>query len=128
MELAFPLLDSESPVERREIEIATAFAGPGARDAFEAVTRAVTGDRFTVDRRLERPERGRTMANFVFQLDYRGRGVRLQVRPGVVRDDFIELAQRRDRTEAQEQLLTELKLEMTTRVMSQPARDVYEVV
>jgi hypothetical protein len=88
----------------------------------------VTGDRFTVDPRLELPERGRTMANFVFQLDYRGRAVRLQVRPGVVRDDFIELAQRPHRTEAQEQLLTELKLEMTTRVMSQPAEDVYESV
>jgi hypothetical protein len=58
MERAFPLLDPTGPLERREVVIATAFAGPGARDAFEAVTRAVTGDRYTVDPRLAAPQRG----------------------------------------------------------------------
>ena len=58
--------------ERREIVVETAFGGPGARDAFELVTRAVTGDRFRVDAALARPERGRTLERFVFRLDYRG--------------------------------------------------------
>jgi hypothetical protein len=34
---------------RREIGFETAFGGPGARDAFEMITRAVTGDRFPID-------------------------------------------------------------------------------
>ena len=42
LERALPLLDPSAPCERREIVIETAFGGPGARDAFELVTRAVT--------------------------------------------------------------------------------------
>lgn len=49
MERAWPLLDGGRPPERYDIEIETAFRGPGARDAFEMVTRAVTGDRYRAD-------------------------------------------------------------------------------
>jgi hypothetical protein len=48
MERALPLLDPEGPPERRAISIETAFAGPGARDAFEMVTRAVTEERYAI--------------------------------------------------------------------------------
>ena len=36
--------------QRRSVVVRTAFRGPGARDGFEAVTRAVTDGRYTVDR------------------------------------------------------------------------------
>ena len=49
LERALPLLDPDGPCERREIVVETAFGGPGARDAFELVTRAVTGDRYRID-------------------------------------------------------------------------------
>lgn len=126
MERAFPLLDAEQPVERREVEIVTAFAGPGARDAFEAVTRAVTGERYTVDPRLEQPERGPTMTNFVFHLTYRGRQARLHLRPGHVSEEFIELARRPDLNEAEQDRLRWLKLEMTDRLLSQEATAIYD--
>ena len=58
LERALPLLDPDAPCERREIVVETAFGGPGARDVFEMVTRAVTGERFRVDPALARPERG----------------------------------------------------------------------
>lgn len=45
LERALPLLSPDGLSERREIVVETAFGGPGARDAFELVTRAVTGDR-----------------------------------------------------------------------------------
>jgi hypothetical protein len=128
MERAFPLLDPTAPLERREIVIATAFAGPGARDAFEAVTRAVTGDRYTVDPTLEAPERGPTMANFVFELSYRGATVRVQLRPGHVSEEFIDLARADDLGAAQADRLFQLKLEMSRRLRSLDAADVYEVV
>ncbi len=35
MQRAFPLLDPDGPVERRETTFDTAFIGPGGRDAFE---------------------------------------------------------------------------------------------
>ena len=128
MELAFALLDPDAPVERREIEITTAFAGPGARDAFEAVTRAVTDERYTVESTLEEPERGLTMANFVFQLSYRGHRVRLRLRPGHVSEEFIELARKPDLSELEDQRLRWLKLEMAERLMGQDATEIYEQV
>jgi hypothetical protein len=127
MERAFPLLNPTAPLERREIEIATAFAGPGARDAFEAVTRAVTDHRYRVDPSLEVPERGPTMVNFVFQLTYRGATVRLQLRPGHVSDEFINLARADHLSAGQAERLHGLKLEMSQRLRSLDATDVYEV-
>lgn len=128
MQRAFPLLDPTGPLERREIVIATAFAGPGARDAFEAVTRAVTGDRYMVDPGLEAPERGPTMANFVFRLSYRDNVVRLQLRTGHVSEEFIDLARADDLSEAQADRLHRLKLEMSQRLLRLDAAEVYEVV
>ena len=60
----------------REIAIRTAFRGPGARDAFEMVTRCVSEGRYTVDAALERPERGETLMRYVFVFGYRGTSVR----------------------------------------------------
>lgn len=42
MQRAFPQLDDGKLLERREIELVTAFPGPGGLDAFEMVTRCVT--------------------------------------------------------------------------------------
>lgn len=53
LERALPLLDPDGPCERREIVVETAFGGPGARDAVELVTRAVSGDRFRLDPALD---------------------------------------------------------------------------
>jgi hypothetical protein len=127
LERALPLLEPDDVPERREIVVHTAFGGPGARDAFELVTRAVTEDRYVVDPRLERPERGRALARFVFRLGYRDHEVTLSVRDGYVTDEFIDLARTAERTPAEESRLTELKREMAERVMTVPATQVYDV-
>ena len=127
LERALPLLDPDAPCERREIVVETAFGGPGARDAFEMVLRAVTGDRFRVDEALARPERGRTLERFVFRLTYRGRSATLALREGFVTDEFIDLARTEDRTDDQERRLDGLKSEMAQRVMGHPADEVYDV-
>ncbi len=126
LERALPLLDPDGPCERREIVVETAFGGPGARDAFELVTRGVTGDRFHVDPTLARPERGRALERFVFRLGYRERRVTLVVREGFVTDEFIDLARTEERTTAQEQRLDALKRAMADRVMARPAGEVYD--
>ncbi len=98
LERALPLLGPEGCCERREIVVETAFGGPGARDAFELVTRAVTGNRFRVDPGLARTERGRALEAFVFRLGYRGRVTTLAVREGFVTEEFIDLARTEQRT------------------------------
>ena len=127
LELALPLLDPDGPCERREIVVETAFGGPGARDAFELVTRAVTGGRYRLDNSLARPERGRTLERFVFRLSYRESGVTLVLRDGFVTDEFIDLARTHERTENQERRLDLLKREMAERVLARPAGEVYEI-
>ena len=125
MERAFALLDPDGPPQRREITLRTAFGGPGARDGFELVTRAVTQDRFAVDPALARAELGRTRERFVFEVGYRERSVTLLLREGFVSEEFIDLARRDGRSEEQEARLDELKLEMAERVMGSAADDVY---
>lgn len=126
LERALPLLGPDGPCERREIVVETAFGGPGARDAFEMVARAVTGDRYRVDASLARHERGRALERFVFRLAYRDRRVTLVLREGFVTDEFIALARTEGRTDDQERRLDALKREMADRVMARPAGEVYD--
>lgn len=104
-------------VERRAIDVRTAFPGPGARDAFECVLRAVTEDRYRVDPALERRDLAPTRARFVFRLACRSRSVTLTVREGFVVPEFVELlAQERDAARAAR--LEQLKGELADRLMA----------
>jgi hypothetical protein len=127
LERALAELAPDGPPQRREITVRTSFGGPGARDGFEAVTRAVSGDRFTVDPALARPERGRALERFVFEVGYGGRSVTLLLREGYVTEEFIDLARKDGRTEDEEEHLDVLKSEMAARVMGAAAADVYDV-
>jgi hypothetical protein len=126
LERALPLLDPDGPCERREVSIQTAFGGPGARDAFEMVTRAVTGERFRLDPALARPELGRARERFVFRFGYRGRSATLVLRDGLVTEEFIDLVRTENRDEEQERHLDGLKLELADRVMRCPADEVFD--
>jgi len=128
MERALPLLEPDGATERRQVTIHTAFGGPGARDAFELVTRAVTDERYVIDPAMARAERGRALERFVFRLAHRGTAVTLGAREGFVTEEFIDLARKESRTANEEEHLTVLKLEMAGLVMSSAPGDVYEVV
>ena len=127
MELAFPLLDPDGPLARREVVIETAFRGPGARDGFELVTRGLTDGRYVVDPALERPARGVTLAQFVFRPRYRGRAVTLLVRAGRVTDEFVTMARKPDPTAADEAHFTALKQAMADGLMASAPGDIFEV-
>ena len=93
MERALPLLEPAGPPERREIEVATAFGGPGARDAFELVT--ARGDGRSLHGRLRRSRcpsaGGRASASCSACLPRRARW-RSGVREGFVTEEFLTLA------------------------------------
>ena len=125
LERALPLLAPDGLPERREVTVRTAFGGPGARDAFELVLRAVTGNRYTVDQALARPDRGRAAERFVFVLAHREQEVTLAVRDGFITAEFVDLARLQQRTPEQEMRLTALKAEMAERVMAASAEAVY---
>jgi len=127
LERSLPLLDPAGRPERRAIVIETAFGGPGARDAFELVTRAASEGRFIVDPSLIRPEYGRARERFVFRLRYGEQSVTLTLRRGFVTEEFIDLTRRETRTAAEEHRLTAMKAHMAARVMAAAAMDVYKV-
>jgi hypothetical protein len=128
LERALPLLDPAGLVERRAILIETSFGGPGARDAFELVTRAVSDARYIVDPSLTQPAHGRARERFVFRLGYADRAATLTLRPGFVTEGFIALTRQDSRTSAEDQRLTSMKADMAARVMSAAATEVYDVV
>ena len=127
MQRAFAALSPGGPPPRREVVVRTAFRGPGARDGFEAVTRAVTDGRYTVDRSLVRSDLGRLREDFVFVVEVGGRTATLLLRDGFVSEEFIDLARAENRTDEQEQRLDELKAQLAQRVRAAPAAEVYDI-
>ena len=127
MRRAFALLSPDAPPQRRSVTVRTAFRGPGARDGFEAVTRAVTDGRYAVDRSLVRADLGRLLEDFVFQVTIGGDTATLVLRDGFVTDEFIDLAHTEIRTDAQEQRLDELKAQLAQRVLSTPTEDLFDL-
>ncbi|MCX2932197.1 hypothetical protein ORI20_18140 [Mycobacterium sp. CVI_P3] len=128
LQRAFALLSPQAPPARRSVIIRTAFRGPGARDGFEAVTRAVSDDRFTVDRTLVRPDLGRLREDFVFCIGIGGSTVTLALRDGFVTDEFIDLARTQNRTAPQEARLDDLKGTLAQQLLATPAEQIYDTL
>ncbi|MCR9193293.1 MAG: hypothetical protein NXH88_01100 [Hyphomonas sp.] len=125
MQAAFALFGPE-PVERRKVTIITAFTGPGGRDAIEAVTRALTDERLTVDRSLG----GHDVITdppgpYLWRFTYRGQTVEAKIRPGHVREEFVRLGATSHRSAEQNQRLEMLKREMADRLLPLTASDIY---
>ena len=127
MQRAFAVLSPGGPPERRSISVRTAFRGPGARDGFEAVTRAVCDGRYVVDRALVRADLGRLREDFVFTVSIGDRAATLVLRDGFVTDEFVDLARAENRTDQQERRLDELKAQLARAVMAAPADEIYDV-
>jgi hypothetical protein len=127
MERAFPLLSPDQPPERHDITVESGFPGGGARDAFEMVTRAVTGDRFRVTSeppQTEAPEA--PGGHFFFRLGYRGAAVELVARAGLVPEEFLQFACKEGPTPDEAARAQQLKEEMAERLLGLPADQVYD--
>lgn len=127
MERALPALSPGGPPERYEITVESGFPGDGARDAFEMVARAVTGDRFqlAVDDRPGVPVA--PGGHFYFRLGYRGAVVELTLRSGIVPAEFLDVACKEAPTPAEAERARQLKEEMAERMVPMPPEDVYDL-
>ncbi len=127
MERAFPLLSPEQPPDRYLVVVTSGFPGDGARDAFEMVTRAVTGDRYSVAPELagagvpEAPGGG-----FFFRLSYATTVVDLALRDGLVPKEFVEVACKEAPSEDDAEHAQRLKEEMAARLLGLPPDEVYD--
>lgn len=119
LERALPLLAHGALIERRRIAITTGFGGPGVRDAFELVTRAVTENRYEID--------ASDRLSFLFAFEYAGTVVHLALRDGFITDEFRELLSARNRPAEQERRFAEVKAEVAAHVMATPPDEVYDI-
>ena len=127
MERAFPLLSPDEPPRRDDITVESGFPGGGARDAFEMVTRAVSGDRYQL---ASEPSTFEAPAapggHFFFRLGYRGTVVEVVARAELVPSEFVEVACKDDPTPAEADRARQLKEEMAARLLSLPAEEAYD--
>lgn len=116
---AFAVLSPETIPARRDISIVSGHPGPGVRDAFEFVTRAVTRGAYSVDRTLldARFVPGHDIS-YSFRISVGERTVEMALLPGVLPERFFELVFTRDRTTAQEHELSALKRSIAEDVLA----------
>jgi hypothetical protein len=127
MQRAFAALSPNHPPQRRSVVIRTPLVELGVRDGFEAVTRAVTDGRYTVDAALMRPDRGKFLQSFVFQVLLAGRAATLLLRPGLITAEFMDLESKLERTQAEEADFDHMKAQLAQRALEIPAEDVCEL-
>jgi hypothetical protein len=127
MQRAFAAISPNQPPQRRAVIIRTALVESGARDGFESVTRAVTDGRYTVDLTLARPDRGKVLQSFVFQVSMAGRAVTLALRPGFITAEFVKLASRAERTQAEESVYDQVNAQLAQHMLASSAEDVCEL-
>lgn len=126
MRRAFPLLAPDGVPERRAVAIETSFGGPGGRDAFEMALRVVSRDAYRVDKSLGAPWAGPDhRENYFFRFHHRDKAVALVIEPGHVRDEFIRLGRKPDRTEQETARHEWLKREMADRLLAADPERVY---
>ncbi|XWN32854.1 MAG: hypothetical protein ROR55_07150 [Devosia sp.] len=121
LQRAFEALDAARiPLRREAITIATAFPGPGARDAFECVTRAVSAERYTVEKVAPSGEIAEAaFGAYYFRVHHGDDAAILGVKPGVVRNDFLELRRKEKAGSASKEELgrfRELQWELSNRI------------
>ncbi len=113
-------------VDRRSVRVRTPFAGPGARDTFELVTRAVSGGRYEVLPELARPERGAALSRYLFEVSAGEAQVTCVLREdGVVTTEYLALSERAGKSVEELAQLAELEAEMRERVLSGAPAEVY---
>jgi hypothetical protein len=127
LQRAFGALSPNQPPQRRSIVVRAAFDEPGIRDGVEAVTRAVSDGRYTIDAALVRPQLGRMLQGFVFQATVNGRTATLSMRQGFITNEFFKLAAKAERDQAEEAQLDELNVQMAARILAASAEEVFEL-
>lgn len=88
---AWPHLSAGQPLPRDTIEIETGFPGPGARDAFEMVTRAVSREAYHIRTGISPGPQIAEAAKgaYWFRVSSGGKAVEFGLKPEVVPAEFV---------------------------------------
>ena len=104
------LLSPDAPPSRVALTVVSGHPGPGVRDAFEFVTRAVTRNAYTVDRSLPDARlNSKADISYSFRISLDGETVQAALRDNVLPQRFFDLVTMRNRMEAEVAELSALK-------------------
>lgn len=130
LRLTVPLLSTDVPVSRSALHVVSGHPGPGVRDAFEFVTRAVTRDAYVVDRGLPDSRfNPHAPMSYSFRIGRDGQSVTAALQPGVLPDRFFALLRppSGERTAKEADEFSRLKRSIATSVLGQEPEALFRI-
>lgn len=121
-------LSPDRPVPRAGITVVSGHPGPGVRDAFEFVTRAVTRQAYTVDRTLPDSRfNPHADMSYSFRISSGDRTVAAALKPGILPDRFFYLIKPDSgaRSAAETAEFSQLKRDIAAKVLALPPAAVF---
>lgn len=116
---AFAKLSPNIPPRRKDIVIVSGHPGPGVRDAFEFVTRAVTRNAYTIDRSLPDARLNpRADMSYSFRITLGDKTMVAALRDNVLPQRFFEFVSMPHRSPAEEAEFSSLKRQIAVRVLT----------
>ena len=120
---AWQSLSDGEPLDRDDITVETAFPGPGARDAVEMVTRAVSREAFKVvsDKKPDANIAEAAKGAYWYKVTAKGRSVELGLKQGVLPKEFLGLRRKLlagDATAEEAETFRGLQKELSSRLLS----------
>lgn len=127
--LALETLSPDRPVKRSDIIIVSGHPGPGVRDCFEFVTRAVTRGVYTVDRSLPRARLAPPPADlsYSFRVTIGGRTAEIAVLAEALPARFFTLTFNPKRTAEQDAEARALRKAIAVDVLAAPAEKLFQL-
>ncbi len=129
IQLAMEILNDGKALDRSLIRIRTGLNPPGLVDGFEYLTRAVTRQRLVVDSSLDQGPKS-PFGSFCFVIGYGEKSLRLQLKEGILPDDFETLGKKCQAgmgSDAEKSRWLGLKHDLGDIIMGKAPRDLFDI-
>ncbi len=122
------ILSPQAPARRAAISVVSGHPGPGVRDAFELVTRAVTRGAYIVDPTLPDARLNPyTEISYSFAISLEGRTAHAALKEGVLPGRFFELLAIKDKSQAVRTEFSKLKRTIAADVLVVEPQTLFEL-
>lgn len=133
MGAAWSSLSDGEPLDRDDITVETAFGGPGARDAVEMITRAVSRQAFQVVTNKQPDDQIAEAAKgaYWYRITANGKSVELGLKEDLLPKDFIRLRRKLlagDATAEEAKTFRGLQRELSSRLLSMDPLSAFNVL
>ncbi len=130
---AWATLSDGGPLDRNDIKVETAFGGPGARDAVEMVTRAVSREAFHVvsDKKPDANIAEAAKGAYWYRVTAKGKSVEFGLKQNILPTEFITLRRKvlaGTATTEEATTFRSLQIELSERLLSMDPLDAFNVL